>query len=182
MAVTVHRLFVAIRPPSTIRDKLLDLMEGVAGARWQDDDQLHLTLRFIGEVDGRVAEDVAAALGAVHHPRFEIALDSLGKFGSRGRVNALWAGVRPHDQLAHLHRKIDQALVRAGLEPERRAYLPHITLARFGREAGGLESFLQVHAGLVSAAFDVTHFALYESVLGHTGASYTIVERYALDA
>ena len=176
----MHRLFVAIRPPPEIRTRLLDLMEGVAGARWQDDDQLHLTLRFIGEVDGRTADDVLVALRTVRRPGFNIALEGLGKFGSRGRVNALWAGVRPHDQLAHLHRKIDQALVRAGLEPERRAYLPHVTLARFGRDSGGLDAFLERHAGLVSAPFEVAHFALYESHLGQAGASYTIVERYDL--
>ncbi|MBA2919811.1 RNA 2',3'-cyclic phosphodiesterase [Sphingomonas sp. MAH-20] len=176
----MHRLFVAIRPPATIRSALIGLMEGIRGARWQDDEQLHLTLRFIGEVDGRTAEDVAAALGGVRQPPFAVALDGVGQFGSRGRPNALWAGVRPHDSLAHLHRKVDQTLVRAGLDPEGRAYLPHITLARFGRESGGLDAFLARHAGLSSAPFEVTGFALYESRLGHAGATYTMVERYDL--
>jgi 2'-5' RNA ligase len=176
----MHRLFVAIRPPAMIRSQLLHLMEGVRGARWQDDDQLHLTLRFIGEVDARAAEDVAAALATVHQPRFSIALEGVGAFGSRSRPNALWAGVRPHDALAHLHRKVDQALMRAGLEPEGRAYLPHITLARFGRESSGRDAFLARHAGLSSDPFEITNFALYESRLGHEGASYTIVERYDL--
>lgn len=178
----MHRLFVAIRPPAEIRTQLLDLMEGVAGARWQDDDQLHITLRYIGEVDGRVADDVVAALGTVHHADFAIALDGIGTFDSRGRINALWAGVRPHDQLAHLHRKIDQALVHAGLEPERRAYLPHITLARFGRDCAGLDRFLERHAGLASTPFDVAHFALYESHLGESGSIYTVAERYNFTA
>ena len=176
----MHRLFVAIRPPAEVRASLIGLMEGVPGARWQDDDQMHLTLRFIGEVDTPLAEDVVASLAAVHHPRFEIAIDGVGHFGSRGRVNALWAGVRPHDQLAHLHRKVDQALVRAGLEPERRAYLPHITLARFGRDGGRLDGFLERHAGLSGPSFEVGHFALFESRLGQAGATYTIVERYGL--
>lgn len=180
-AIIMHRLFVAIRPPAQIRAQLLGMMEGVAGARWQDDDQLHLTLRFIGEVDGRVAEDVAAALGTIRQAPFTISLAGVGMFGSRGRINALWAGVRPHDALAHLHRKIDQAMARAGLEPERRAYLPHITLARFGRDAGGIENFVQTHAALASGPFEAAHFALYESVLGQAGATYTIVERYPLD-
>lgn len=174
------RLFAAIRPPAAIRNQLLDLMEALPGARWQDEDQLHLTLRFIGEVDARIADDIAAVLGSVRQPSFTIALDGTGTFGSRGRVNALWAGVRPHDGIAHLHRKIDQALVRAGLQPERRAFLPHITLARFGRDADGVERFIARHAGLASPPFDVTHFALYESVLGQAGAIYTVVERYEL--
>jgi 2'-5' RNA ligase len=177
----MHRLFVAIRPPSDIRTQLLDLMEGVAGARWQDDEQLHITLRFIGEVEARVADDVAAALGTVHHQPFSLALAGVGQFGSRGRVNALWAGVR-HDMLVDLHKKVDQALVRAGLEPERRAYLPHITLARFGRDAGGIAHFVERHAGLSSPPFEVTSFALYESRLGQAGATYSIVERYELCA
>ena len=178
----MHRLFVAIRPPPDIREQLLDLMEGVKGARWQDDDQLHLTLRFIGEVDTRIAEDVAAALGTVRQAPMTIALDGLGTFGKRGNVNALWAGVRPHDALAHLHRKIDHALGRAGLNPERRAYLPHITLARLGREAGAIEPFLARHAGLSSDPFDIAHFALFESHLGHAAAAYTVVERYEFGA
>lgn len=178
----MHRLFVAIRPPATIRGALQGLMEGVRGARWQDGEQLHLTLRFIGEVDGRVAEDVAAVLGTVHQPPFPIAIDGVGQFDSRGRANALWAGVRPHDALAHLHRKVDQTLVRVGLEPDRRAYLPHITLARFGRKSSGLDAFLARHTGLRSDPFEVTGFALYESRLGHEGAAYTIVERYLFSA
>jgi RNA 2',3'-cyclic 3'-phosphodiesterase len=179
----MHRLFVAIRPPAHIREDLLDLMEGVAGARWQDDEQLHLTLRFIGEVDGRVAEDVASALADVHHPPIEIALHGVGTFGSRGRVNALWAGVRPHDQLAHLHRKVDQALIRVGLAPEGRAYLPHITLARFGRgDPPAVNSFLARNAGLSGPTFNVDRFCLYQSHLGQAGASYEKIHVYHLSA
>lgn len=176
----MHRLFVAIRPPAAIRAQLLGLMGGVVGARWQDDSQLHLTLRFIGEVDRTVAEDVVAALGTVHQPSFEIALDGIGEFDRKGRRDALWAGVTPHDELARLHKKVDQALVRAGLPPEGRAYLPHITLARFGRHAGPLGGFAETLGSVASAPFPITHFALFESTLGHEGASYTVVERYAL--
>lgn len=177
----MHRLFVAIRPPVEIRAQLLGLMAGVPGARWQDDAQLHLTLRFIGEVDSHRADDIAAALAGVRQPRFEIALNGLGRFERRGRPEALWAGVAPHDALAHLHRKVDQALVRAGFTPEGRAYLPHITLARFGREGGALDPFLSRHSGLSGAPFEVAHFSLFESHLGHSGAIYEPVERYPLD-
>lgn len=176
----MHRLFVAIRPPSAIRQQLLSLMGGVPGARWQHDDQLHLTLRFIGEVDRHMAADVAAALGQVRHPRFEIALDGIGAFDRRGRADALWAGVAPRDQLDQLHNKIDQALTRIGLVPETRAYFPHVTLARFGRSGGSIDGFAEAHGGLSSAAFEVTHFVLYESTLGHEGATYHAIDRYAL--
>ncbi|PZU56518.1 MAG: RNA 2',3'-cyclic phosphodiesterase [Sphingobium sp.] len=176
----MHRLFVALRPPATIRGRLLDLMHGVDGARWQDDGQLHLTLRFIGEVDRHMAEDVALALARVSAPPVELALDGIGTFDRRGRVDALWAGVSPHDALTALHARIDRACISAGLAPEGRAYLPHITLARLNRSAGTLDDFLARNAGLASPPFTLPEFGLYESTLGHGGAVYHLAERYPL--
>ncbi|HEX7743215.1 MAG TPA: RNA 2',3'-cyclic phosphodiesterase, partial [Sphingobium sp.] len=97
------RLFIAIRPPAEIRARLLALMGGIADARWQDDTQLHLTLRFVGEVDGRRAEDLADGLSTVRFNPFTIALSGLGRFERKGHVNALWAGVQPRDGLLQLH-------------------------------------------------------------------------------
>jgi RNA 2',3'-cyclic 3'-phosphodiesterase len=175
------RLFVAIRPPRAVRERLIATMGGISGARWQSDDQLHLTLRFIGEVNGRQAEDVHAALGAVHHAPFEIRLSGAGFFGQRGKPDTVWTGVAPTELLAALHRKIDQALVRAGLEPERRAYLPHITLARLGRSAGPIGGFLEQTGDLASAPFLVDRFALFESDLTTERAVYSIVADYPLN-
>ena len=174
----MHRLFVAIRPPATLRSQLLDLMEGVEGARWQDDEQLHLTLRFVGEVDRRIAEDIAAALANVRFAPFDIRLHGVGQFDRRGVVDTLWAGVQPRDPLAHLHRKIDRACVATGLPPEGRAYLPHITLARFGRSGGMVAPFLLRHGSLSSAPFPVDRFTLFESRIGHAGAQYEAVAEY----
>lgn len=176
----MHRLFVAIHPPAPIRARLLDLMGGVPGARWQTDDQLHLTLRFIGEVDAHIADDIAAALLGVTHATFEIALDGAGRFGRGGRAGALWIGVAPHDPLAALHKKVDAACRRAGLPSEGRAYLPHITVARLGRTTGPVDPFLSVASSTASDPFAVDSFCLYESTLGASGATYEIVERYRL--
>ena len=173
----MHRLFVAIRPPAAIRTLLLDAMHGVRGVRWQDDDQLHLTLRFIGEVDRHRANDVAAALGSVHQQAFAVAIRGIGRFERRGQ-GALWAGVSPHDQLRDLHKKIDQACLRVGIEPEPRAYHPHITLARFSRGSGPIDAFAERAGGLSSPPFTVDSFALFESHLKSDGALYSIVERY----
>jgi 2'-5' RNA ligase len=175
----MHRLFVAIRPPEPIRARLLDLMGGVAGARWQDEDQLHLTLRFIGEVDGRVADDVDAALQSVIHPPFDLALAGTGAFERRGQPATLWAGVAPHEPVKTLHKKIDHALTRAGVEPERRAFHPHITLARLNRDVAPLQPFLEGHA-VTSSAFTVAEFRLYESRLTPGGAVHTLAARYPL--
>jgi 2'-5' RNA ligase len=177
----MFRLFVAIRPPREIRALLLATMGGISGARWQSDDQLHLTLRFIGEVDRHRAGDIVAALGAIHHPRFDVALNGIGTFDHRGQPDAVWAGVAPHAPLKSLHKKVDQALARVGVAPEQRAYLPHITLARLKRGAGTVGNLLEQSGGLASPPFSVDHFALFESKLTPEGAVYTIVERYPLD-
>lgn len=176
----MHRLFVAIRPPKSIREQLLRAMGSVGGARWQSDDQLHLTVRFIGEVDRHRANDVVTALGAVRQVPFEIALRGLGTFESRGIPAAIWAGVTPHDALKALHKKVDQACVHAGLEPERRAYVPHVTLARLNRGSGPISALLESAGGLSSPAFLVDSFGLYESALMPGGSVYSIVERYRL--
>jgi len=176
----VHRLFVGIDPAPHIKAQLLDLMGGVAGARWQTEEQLHLTLRFIGEVDRRQAEDIATTLSGISHPKFEIALSGTGAFDRRGRINALWTGVTPHEPLRTLHKKVDHAIVRAGLPSEGRAYHPHITLARFGRDSGPLGGFMDRDGGVTSPPFTIEDFCLYESELTRDGSIYTIVERYPL--
>lgn len=176
----MRRLFVAIRPPAVIRELLLDLMEGIAGARWQDEDQLHLTLRFIGEVDRHAAEDVHAVLGSLRHPPFDLALSGLGMFDRRGVPTTLWASVAPAEPVRALHNKIDQAMARVGLEPERRAFHPHVTLARLGRGAGAVDAFLAKSGGVTSSPFHVDSIGLFESRLTPDGAQYEELERYRL--
>ena len=176
----MHRLFVAIRPPERIRALLLGTMGGVGGARWQEDDQLHITLRFIGEVDRHRAGDVLAALGGVHHPGFEIALNGIGTFDRRGQPETIWVGVAPHEPLRTLHKKVDQALVRVGVEPEQRAYLPHITLARLKRSSRSVRGLIEEAGGLSSEPFRVDHFALFESRLTPERAVYSVLETFPL--
>jgi RNA 2',3'-cyclic 3'-phosphodiesterase len=177
-AQTMPRLFVALRPPAAVRDALLAIQGGVEGARWQDDDQFHLTVRYIGEVDGRTANDIADLLSGVTARPFEIALSGVGSFDKRGRTDTLWAGVAPLEPLAALHKKVDHALVRLGVPPEGRAYRPHITLAR-GR-MGPVDGFLAGHGGLTGDLFEIRHFALYESIMGAGGSAYIEAARYAL--
>jgi len=176
----MHRLFVALRPPREMRSALLALMGGVPGARWQDDDQLHLTLSFIGEVDRHQADDIAAALSAIDRPRPTIAVQGAGAFDHRGLVHSLWAGVAPDDALQQLHDRVNHALLAAGAKPEQRAFKPHITLARLGRQAGPVEPFLAGIAGISSAPVTLDAIFLFESRLGHNGASYEAVARYPL--
>ena len=178
--MSLHRLFVALRPPAATRALLTAAMGGVPGARWQDDAQLHCTLRFIGEVDRHRAEDVAAALGRVRGEALHLSLGPAGTFDRKGRVDTLWIGVQPREAIALLHDRVDAALRRVGVAPDDRAFVPHITLARFARgDAPGPEV-----AGIVTPPaghhFEIRHFELFESHLGSDGALYETVARYPL--
>lgn len=178
----MHRLFVALRPPPPIRVACLAAMAGgPAGWAWQDDEQLHVTLRFIGSVERPVAEDIAAALHALAAAPVTLALAGVGRF-DHGPRSALFARVAPREPLAALHDKIDRLLVRTGLVPERRAYLPHITLARHRRGADDPASWLEACAGLASEPHRCDHVTLYESRLGRAGADYEPVLRVPLSA
>ena len=180
MPSSMHRLFVAIRPPEEIRDLLLDAMDDSADFRWQADEQLHLTLRFVGEVERPVADDLAAELGRVHAQPFEIRISGTGRFEQRSS-GALWAGVEPREPVATLAAKVERTCIAIGLEPERRAFHPHITLARWkGRRSREVASFLERTRGLASEPFGVHDFTLFESRLSRHGAHYEPVASYAL--
>jgi 2'-5' RNA ligase len=173
------RLFVAIRPPEDIRDLMVDAMDEDPAFRWQSDEQLHLTLRFIGEVDRPLAEDVAAALESVRVPPFSLRLAGLGSFDHRGG-GSLWADVDPRDEVIRLAAKIERACQSAGLAPEHRAYRPHITLARWsGPRSREARAFL-ANRSLTSPPFEVTEFTLYQSHLSRHGARYDPVASYPL--
>ena len=173
------RLFVALDLPDPVKDQLIAHSGGVSGARWQARDQLHLTLRFIGEVDRHQLRDVAAALAGIHHPGLSLALAGRGVFGKPGRPETLWVGVNPRKTLVTLHHKVEQALAGAGLEPDHRQYTPHVTLARLNGRAGPLHGFLE--APIAGQPFTVQDFCLFRSTLSHDGAVYDILERYPLD-
>jgi 2'-5' RNA ligase len=180
------RLFVGAPLPDLVKDYLTGLSGGVMGGRWQTAAQMHLTLRFIGEVDGAKARDIAGNLGHVAAPALTVKLDGIGLFGKMTAPRVLWAGLKPPEGLVHLHDKIDRALVGAGLEPEHRKFTPHITLARFnnrGRHSGipkGLEMFFATHGKISGHGFAVEEFILYRSHLSDGGAAYEPLARYPL--
>ena len=177
----MHRLFGAIRPPEHIRDLLIDAMDDAPTLRWVPDDNLHLTLRFIGEVERPMAEDIARVLSTIRADRFELRLSGAGRFDQRNG-GALWAGVEPKAPVAALAMKVERACQAAGLEPERRAFHPHITLARYGRSAQvNVDPLLRRNAGRTSEPFGVDAFSLFDSTLSRHGAHYEEVASFPLD-
>jgi RNA 2',3'-cyclic 3'-phosphodiesterase len=175
-----HRLFVGIRPPEAVRDALLDTMEALEGARWQDEEQLHLTLRFIGAVERPLANDIGDELGRIEWPDFPLEIDGVSHFQRKGQATAIWARVVPSDALEGLRQKIERACERAGLERETRRFTPHITIARLGRQSGPLGSWLASHGGVRAGPWQAEQFTLFESHLSPQGAHYEAVAEYPL--
>lgn len=165
------RLFYALMPSEAMIAALEPVMHGVSGARWQSAAQLHLTLRFVGDVSRRVADELTAAL-----PRpFELPamdLSGVGFFDKDRRPNALWVKVAPREPLALLHRKCDRVCQSAGLEPEHRAFMPHITVARLSRSAGPIDGWIETNAGFAASALTFARCSVIESFLTEAGSYY----------
>lgn len=176
----MHRLFVAIRPPEPVLAALIDTTDGIDGARWQGEDQLHLTLRFIGEVERPVANELAEALAEVQAPSFALQVAGTGHFERKGRPHSVWARVLPSAGLDLLHGRVERACQAVGLPRETRKFVPHVTLARLSGGAGPIAPWLADTGTLQVPEWRVDGFTLYESHLGKTGASYQPVVDYPL--
>jgi 2'-5' RNA ligase len=178
------RLFVALAIPDAVAASLLLIQGGVPGARWQSRAQLHLTLAFIGEVDGQGAAMIDDALAAIHAPAFSLQLHGVGQFGEgkRARSHALWAGVRANPALEHLQRKVETAIRRVGMPNDAHKFTPHVTLARMRHpEPGKVVEWLTHHALHTSAEFAVPAFHLWSSRLTGDGSIYRIEQTYPLE-
>jgi len=174
------RLFTAIALPDDVAASLALIQAGVPGARWTTREQMHLTLRFIGEVDGRDAVAIDDGLATITAPAFRLALKTVGQFGGRN-PNALWVGVDASEPLIHLQRKIESVLQRVGLPAETRKFTPHVTLARLkGSSRGRVLDYLTDHALFASQPFDVRGFILYSSRLTPNGSLYRAEKAYQL--
>ena len=179
------RLFVALDVPATVAQSLLVIQGGVPGARWMNRDQLHLTLRFIGEVDGRDAAMLDAALEGIAAPAFALQLHAVGQFGNK-QPHTLFASARRSGPLEHLQKKVDSAIRRVGQPPKdadryAHKFTPHITLGRLRHaEAGKVMEWLTHNALYTSAEFAVAAFHLYSSKLTGDGSIYRIEQTYSL--
>ena len=175
------RLFVALPIPQVVAQSIMLIQGGVPGARWQTREQLHLTLRFIGEVDGRDAAMLDDALAGIEAPAFDLQLHGVGQFGHK-QPHALWAGARPNDALAHLQRKVDAAIRRIGQPQDAHKFTAHVTLARLRNpDQSKMIEWLSHHALYTSPEFQVGAFQLYSSRLTSDGSVYTVEQEYPLE-
>ncbi len=175
------RLFVGLDLAQPLRTRLAMLSGGIQGARWVPMENYHITLRFIGEVPGHRAEEIDTALAALRARGFTLTLAGVGTFNRAGRATTLWAGVERSAALDHLQSKIETACQRAGLEPERRRFNPHVTLARLDNAAEvKLAGYIQSHNLFRAEPVPVGHFTLFSSRLGKEASVYTAEVEYPL--
>ena len=175
----MHRLFVALDFPAVIKERLTIMCCGLPGARWVAPEHMHLTIRFIGEVDSQVFQTVREVLTEVRCKPFPLRLEGVGFFPPRGKPRVVWAGITPSDHLYQLRNRIESILVRTGLEPEGRKYSPHITLARLKNTPDSRAgAFLSHNSFFQTDEFQVNEYLLYSSVLSSKGAKHYIEEVY----
>ncbi|MBW6400613.1 RNA 2',3'-cyclic phosphodiesterase [Roseomonas sp. HJA6] len=177
------RLFVALDLPPECRADLSALAGSIPGAKWVPPDNYHLTLRFIGEIENWRAQEVDHALAAIRGNAFDLTLRGLGTFEKAGRIHSLWVGAERNDALAHLQRKVETALQRVGLPPERKSFSPHVTIARTDRAPPEkVISYVQAHNLFRAEPVRVECFTLFSSRLGKEASVYTSEVEYDLVA
>lgn len=177
------RLFVAIPIDPEITCQLTELQRGLKDVRWVAPENMHVTLRFIGDADKRALDDIDDVLSDIDVPVFDLGFADLGAFDKGGKVHTVWAGVQPSSALQFLRDKVESAIVRSGFEPESRHFTPHVTLARMPRmEAARVAPFLEGGGGFRAGPMTVDRFTLYQSHLGHHGVHYEPMIDYPLQS
>lgn len=176
------RLFIAIPIPDAVKKKLIDLQQPIDGVRWQAKEQMHLTLKFVGDVDAQLAKSLQNKLDEIEHPSFAIDLKQMGYFPEGGSPRVLWIGLREHSSLMELHQKVEQKSQEVGIAPEDRPYKPHITLGRTeGVSKRTVNAYVNQHKKFTVRDIKMDQFVLYESKLHPDGAKHSRLQTFPLN-
>jgi 2'-5' RNA ligase len=173
--VTTKRLFVSIELPESVTTTLAGLDPHIRGVRWLEQRQMHLTLAFLGNISAEAQETFCEKLRAISWKSFFLPIIGLGIFPSKGWSKIVWIGVGTgHPHLFQLHKRVQEAILAAGLEPDLRAFHPHVTLARC-RDVSPqtIRPFLKTHAAFDAGMIHIESFCLNSSELTPAGSVYT---------
>lgn len=174
------RLFTALEVPAEVGDRLSLLRGGLPGGRWIDAENYHVTLRFIGDIDFRTADEIVDALSRVKRRDIELQFDGLTAFGT-SKLHSLVAKVAPSRALAELQAEHERIIQKIGLPPEGRRFTPHVTLARLrGTPQRELANYLALRGGFFAGPFDVNRFVLLSSKDSTGGGPYLVEQTYPL--
>lgn len=175
------RLFTGVELPADVGQDLAIMKGGIEGARWIDPDNFHLTLRFIGDIPDRIADELMTELQrVVAMPTFNISLAGVGVFGTK-KPHSLYVKVEESPDLRRLqamHERICQSL---GMPPEQRKFTPHVTIARLrGAMPRQVQTYASAHNLYRSRVFDVSQFVLFSARSSRGGGPYGREEVYPL--
>jgi 2'-5' RNA ligase len=174
------RLFTALEIPRDAALSLSLLRGGLPGARWIDVENYHLTLRFFGDVEGHVADEIADALDRVRRRSFQLTLSGVGAFGSK-KPHALWAGATASPDLNALQGEIERIGQRLGLPADARKFMPHVTIARLRNVSPAeVAAYLSARGNFRAAPFRVSRFVLMSSKDSVGGGPYVVEEAWPL--
>lgn len=174
------RLFTGLELPAAIGEQLSSLRGGLPGARWIDPENYHLTLRFVGDIDMHIAEEIAQALTRVRRTSFDLKLADVGPLGTK-KPHAIVARAKPTPELTELQAEHERIMQRIGLPPESRKFTPHVTLARLRGVSGhDIADYLSVRGGFAAGPFPVERFVLFSARNSTGGGPYVIEEAYPL--
>ena len=177
----MYRLFVAIDLPEQIKAETASFGRTLTGARWVPPEQLHLTLRFIGDTDEETFQGIRSALGSIGGAPFPLALRGTGHFPPGKEARVLWIGMEENPELAELQRRVERSVVAAGIAAEARRFSPHLTIARLrNTPPEELRNWEQRHAAVRYPVFPVEEFHLYSSILTRDGAIHRREATYPL--
>ncbi|MCL2715142.1 MAG: RNA 2',3'-cyclic phosphodiesterase [Alphaproteobacteria bacterium] len=176
------RLFTALEIPAPVAAALAGMRGGLPGAHWVDPENYHITLCFIGDVDGRSADEIVSTLSSVRRAPLEVTIDDLAVFGGGGRPRAVIAGVGETRALLELQAEQERRLRRLDVELEDRNYFPHVTLARVRQVPGrDLATYLSLHSGFPALSFTASRFVLFSSRASTGGGPYVVEAAYELE-
>lgn len=174
------RLFVGLELPEPARLRLSLVRSPLPGAKWIEPEDMHITLRFVGDVDNRQADELVGFLDGIDADPFEVSVREVGVFGGR-EPRAIWAGIQAGEQLDQLQRAVERACRSTGLEPEPRTFKPHVTLARLrGTSPDVVARFLGSRAGLAIDPFPMEQFVLFSSRPRVGGGPYVVENVFPL--
>ncbi len=174
------RLFTGLEIPVEVCQTLSNLRGGLPGARWIDPENYHVTLRFIGDIDGISANEIASMLFRVDRKPFEVKVQGLQSFGGR-KPRAVVATIAPSKPLMDLQAELERLMQRIGLDPEGRKFIPHVTLARLHDATDrDVADYLSLRGYFPSKTFTAERFVLFSSRASTGGGPYVVEDAYEL--
>ena len=174
------RLFTGLEIPAEIGHTLSNLRGGLPGARWIDPENYHVTLRFIGDIDGISANEIASMLFRINRKPFEVTVQGLSSFGGH-KPRAVVANIAPSRPLIELQAELERLMQRIGLDPEGRKFTPHVTLARlYDASSQDVADYLSVRGYFPSRVFKAERFVLFSARASTGGGPYVVEDSYDL--